>query len=163
MTKALPEGSARPAEDAVLRSAGGLGLALGGITTAVATAWGTPAVLGAAIGTVLTVAAFAAGPAVLRTSSRWSPPAAMSIGVGAFVGGLVVLWAAYLLLADATWLEPTSVGVAILASATGWLAGHVRAVGRLRVLAFGSPPDPLPGHDVAGHDGSGQSPGPTSH
>ena len=163
MTKALPEGAERRPEDVVLRGAGVPALALGAITTAVAAVWGSTAVVGAAVGAVLTLATMALSPLVLRTSSRWSPPAVMVVAVSVYGMSVVLLGVAFLLLRDAAWLSPPAVGAGIFATATGWMAGHVRAAGRLRILAYGSPPEPSEGHDVAGHDGSGQSPGRTSH
>ena len=163
MSSGRPDGSERRPEDVVLRGAGAPALALGAITTAVAAVWGSPAAIGAAVGAALTLATMALSPLILRTSSRWSPPAVMVVAVSVYGMSVVLLGVAFLLLRDATWLSQAGVGAGIFATATGWMAGHVRAAGRLRVLAYGSPPEASGSHDVAGHDGSGQSPGRSSH
>lgn len=163
MSSARQEGAGRRPEDVVLRGAGVPAAVLGAITTAVAAVWGSPAVVGAAVGAGLTLATMALSPLVMRTSSRWSPPAVMVVAVSVYAMSVVLLGVAFLLLRDATWLSPPAVGAGIFATATGWMAGHVRAAGRLRILAYGSPGPASGSHDVAGHDGSGQSPGPTSH
>lgn len=138
-------------------------LAAGALVVVAGAFWGWRSMVGAAIGALLTVGAFVVGPLVVRTSSRWSPPAVMVSAVLAYGTSVLVLGLAFLALARAGWLDQLFVGVAIFASSTAWLIGHVRTAGRLRVLAFGSSPDAGTTHDVAGHDGSGQSSGPTSH
>lgn len=138
-------------------------LAVGALVVAVGAFWGWRSMVGAAVGALLTVGAFVVGPLVVRTSSRWSPSAVMVSAVLAYGTSVLVLGLAFLALARAGWLDQTFVGIAIFASSTAWLIGHIRAAGRLRVLAFGSGADADGGHDVAGHGASGQSPGPTSH
>lgn len=150
-------------EDAVLRGAGLPAAVVAVVVVAVCAAWGGRAAAGAAVGAALTLATFALGPALLRTSSRWSPPAVMVVAVSAYATSVVLLGVAFLALRDAAWLSPVTVGVAIFVVSTAWMAGHVRAAGRLRVLAFGSPPGPSADRDVAGHGGTAASPGPTSH
>lgn len=138
-------------------------LAAGGLVVAAGAFWGWRAMVGATIGTLLTVGAFVVGPLVVRTSSRWSPPAVMVSAVLAYGTSVMVLGLAFLLLARAGWLDQTFVGVAIFVSSTAWLFGHIRVSGRLRLLAFGDLPEPAGDDDTAGHDVSGRSAGPTSH
>lgn len=138
-------------------------LAAGALVVVAGAFWGWRAMVGAAIGALLTVGAFVVGPLVVRTSSRWSPPAVMVAAVLAYGVSVLVLGLAFLVLARVDWLSQAAVGVAIFACSTAWLIGHIRAASRLRILAFGDLGDPPAGDDVAGHDGSPESPGPTSH
>lgn len=157
------EGPGRRPEDVLLRASAVPSVVVAAAVVAVSAAWGGRAVAGAAVGSVLALAVFASGPLLLRTSSRWSPPAQMAAVMGAYMASVLVLGLAYLLLAGVGWLSTTAVGVAIVVVALAWITAQTRATGRLRILAFGGPPDPSGGHDVAGHDGSTESPGRTSH
>jgi hypothetical protein len=87
----------------------------------------------------------------------------MAVAVGVYAASVVLLGVAFLVLSDAQWLSSPAVGAAIFACTPAWIAGHMRAAGRLRILAFGSPGTPPAGGDVAGHGASPESPGPTSH
>lgn len=163
MAGTLPDAPRRRPEDAVLRGGGLPALAAGAVVTAACVPFGTDAVAGAAVGVLLTVGTFALGPAVLRTSSRWSPPAVMVVAVSTYALSVVLLAVAFILLRGASWLSPPAVGAAIFACATAWMVGHIRAAGRLRVLAFGGSGEASGTDDVAGHGGSGRSPGRPSH
>jgi hypothetical protein len=163
MDDATVEASSDAAWAATIRGGAYPALAVGVLVAGVGAAWGWRAVLGGATGALLTVGAFVVGPLVVRTSARWSPPAVMLAAVLAYGVSVLVLGLAFLALARADWLSQVAVGVAIFACSTAWLIGHIRTASRLRILVFGDPGDPSATDDVAGHDGSPESPGPTSH
>jgi hypothetical protein len=91
----------------------------------------------------------------------------MLAAVMAYGVSVIVLGLAFVVLARVGWLSQTAVGVAIFGCSSAWLAGHVRTAGRLRVLAFGDlqtvAETAAAERDAAGHGGSAQPPGTTSH
>lgn len=163
MDEATAEASSDAAWAATIRGGAYPALAVGVLVAGIGTAWGWRAVLGGVLGAVLTVGAFVVGPLVVRTSARWSPPAVMLAAVLAYGVSVLVLGLAFLALARVDWLSQAAVGVAIFACSTAWLVGHIRTASRLRILAFGDAAGPAATDDVAGHGGSPESSGPSSH
>lgn len=95
------------------------------------------AILGAIVGTLLTVTAFAAGPLLLRWARDVAPFMLFALAMATYLTVVTALAIAYALLSDATWLNGAWVGGAVLAGAFAWLAGQVWATARLRVLTYG--------------------------
>jgi hypothetical protein len=117
-------------------------LAAGAFGAAVSAAWGVHAAVAFAVGALLAVAALAAGPLLLRASRDASPPAVTAIAMIGYAGVVLVLGAAFLALAPISWLSADHLAVALVTVTVAGLAGQIRAVTRLRVLAFGSVQDP---------------------
>lgn len=128
---------------ALLREGALFGGAAGLLVTVVSAFWGVPATVGAAVGAVLGVGAFAAGPLLLRTVAQWSPPAVMAAALGGYLVVVFVLGLAYALLEPVEALSHLHLGVCLVVVCVAETVGQMRAVGRLRVLAFGAPGDPL--------------------
>jgi ATP synthase protein I len=95
------------------------------------------AVVGALVGTLLTVTAFATGPLLLRWARNVEPFMLFALAVATYLTVVSALGIAYSLLSDASWLHGGWVGAAILAGALAWLAGQARATAKLRILTFG--------------------------
>jgi ATP synthase protein I len=95
------------------------------------------AVVGAIVGTLLTVMAFATGPLLLRWARNVEPFMLFALAVATYLTVVTALGVAYSLLSDASWLDGGWVGAAILAGALAWLAGQARATAKLRILTFG--------------------------
>lgn len=112
-------------------------LVVDGVVVLAAISAGRGAVVGALVGTLLTVAAFGVGPVLLRYARNVEPVLMFALAVGGYLAVVSVLAMAFALLSDATWLEGGWVGAAILGGAAAWLAGQVRATAKLRVLTFG--------------------------
>jgi hypothetical protein len=125
-------------------------LAAGAVGAAVSAAWGLHAAVAFAVGALLAVAALAAGPLLLRASRDASPPAVTAIAVIGYAGVVLVLGVAFLALAPIGWLSADHLAVALVTVTVAGLVGQIRAVTRLRVLAFGRPQDP----QVKGRAGS---------
>jgi hypothetical protein len=117
-------------------------LAAGAVGTAVSAAWGGHAVVAFGVGALLAVAALAAGPLLLRASRDASPPAVTAVAVLGYAGVVVLLGVAFLALAPITWLSADHLAAALVTVTVAGLVGQIRAVTRLRVLAFGTPQDP---------------------
>jgi ATP synthase protein I len=98
------------------------------------------AVVGAIVGTLLTVTAFAAGPLLLRWARDVAPFLLFALALAAYLAVVTVLGVVYALLSDALWLDGGWVGYAILAGALAWLAGQAWATSKLRILTFGDEP-----------------------
>lgn len=127
----------------VLMRAALLPIAVVGVIAVAVSAAVSPAhAAGAAVGSALAGIAFAAGPIILAVARNWAPPAVMALALGGYlllIGALAVI---YLVLLPAGWLEHAATGWTLFACAAASIAGQIRAVGRLRVLAFGSPVAP---------------------
>jgi ATP synthase protein I len=93
---------------------------------------------GTAVGAGLAIAAFVAGPLLLRASARWQPVMVMAVAMITYGVIVIALGAAYTLLNDATWLSQRHVGLGAGVCTVVWLAAQLRAASRLRVLAFGT-------------------------
>lgn len=118
---------------------------------------GAGGVAGAVLGAVLAAAALAVGPLIMRPSRRWSPPAVMAVALLSFAVTVVVLGVAGWWLAQIEWLSRGHVAAALIACCLAWIGGELRAAGRLRVLAFGSPVPAPSGTSPQHADGAGQS------
>ncbi len=95
------------------------------------------AVVGAVVGTMLTVTAFAAGPLLLRWARNVAPAMLFALAVAAYLTVVSALGVAYALLSDASWLDGAWVGYAIVAGGLAWLAGQTWATSKLRILTYG--------------------------
>jgi hypothetical protein len=128
---------ARAAAGVLLR--GGLvpALAVDAVVILAAIPSASEAIAGAAVGTLLTVTAFAAGPLLLRFARNVDPAMLFALAVTAYFTVVGALGLAYALFSNASWLAGEWVGIAILAGALAWLAGQVRATAKLRILTFG--------------------------
>lgn len=147
---------------ALLRAGTWAGAAAGAVGTAVSAIWGASAAAGFAIGAVLAVAALAVGPLLLRASRNASPPAVTAVAVMGYAGVVVVLGVAFLALAPVAWLSADHLAAALVVVTVAGLAGQIRGVTRLRVLAFGTPPEPQVAADPGPSTGDGaQSSRPT--
>jgi hypothetical protein len=127
---------------ALLRGGAIAGLAAGALGTAVSAAWGMRAAVAFAVGALLAVAALAAGPLLLRASRNASPPAVTAFAVIGYTGVVLVLGGAFLALAPIRWLSADHLASALVTVTVAGLAGQIRAVTRLRVLAFGTRQEP---------------------
>ena len=112
-------------------------LVVDGVVVLAAITAGGDAVVGALVGTLLTVAAFGVGPVLLRYARNVEPVLMFALAVGGYLAVVSVLAVAFALLNDVAWLSGGWVGAAILAGAASWLAGQARATAKLRVLTFG--------------------------
>ncbi|MFN8080612.1 MAG: hypothetical protein U0Q19_13725 [Kineosporiaceae bacterium] len=122
-----------------------------GLAATVIAAFVSPAhAVGAAVGTVLAAVAFAAGPLILAMARNWAPPAVMAAALGGYLTLIGVLAVIYLVLLPADWMAHVATGWTLLACASASIAGQIRAMSRLRVLAFGSPVPPS-GDTTTGH------------
>lgn len=141
MSGSAPPSASGPREPGgtLLRSALPPTLGAGVLAVLVGALSGAEAAIGAAVGAALATAALAAGPLLLRASARWQPVMVMAVALVAYGVVVVALGAAYLALDGAGWLSHPHVGLGAAACTVVWLAAHIRASGRLRVLAFGSP------------------------
>jgi hypothetical protein len=152
----------RPA--AVLLRGGAVPAGLAGALVAGYSALVSPSAAGSAlIGAVLAGAALSVGPLLLAATRQLSPPAVMAVAVGGYAITIGVLATAYLMLAGVSWLSGDHVGYAIAAVTAAWLAGQIRAVRRLRVLAFGSGSQGDARAFDAGQNGSPASPRDAPH
>jgi hypothetical protein len=142
---------------ALLRGGTVPALAAGVVGTAVSAVWGAHAAAAFAIGALLAVAALAAGPLLLRASRDASPPAVTTVAVLGYAGVVVLLGVAFLALAPITWLSADHLAAALVAVTVAGLGGQIRAVTRLRVLAFGNPQDPQVAADPGPAGGDARS------
>ena len=97
---------------------------------------------GALVGAVLAAVSFAAGPLILAMAGNWAPPAVMAAAFGGYLTLVGVLAVIYLLLLPAEWMAHAATGWTLLAGASASIAGQIRAMSRMRILAFGSPVAP---------------------
>jgi len=132
------DGSTASSAAAMLRATVLFTGSAGVVLTAVCAGWGGAAAAGAAIGSLIALAALSIGPMIMRTGSQASPPAVMALAMGGYLTLVVVLGGAFLVLGSVPWAAPGFVGVALAVATTAGLAGQVRAATRVRVLAFGS-------------------------
>lgn len=156
---ALPESAptARPARALLRAGAAGACLA-GGLVSLACLLVSARAGASALVGTLLAGAALSVGPLLLAASRTMSPPAVMAVAMAGYLATVIVLAAVYVPLGSVTWLSGDQVGLGILAAATGSLAGQMRAVARLRVLAFGNGTQRDAQAPDAGQNGSPASP-----
>jgi hypothetical protein len=148
---------------AVLRAGSLYGAIAGAAGVVVSAFWGPAAAASFALGAALSVAALAVGPLLLRASEKASPPAVTAAAVGGYAGVVLVLGGAFLALAPVSSLSSEHLAAALVAVTVAGLAGQIRAVTRLRVLAFGEPPDPqVTGSPAARSDDAAQSSRPTT-
>jgi hypothetical protein len=125
-------------------------LAAGAVGTAVSAAWGGHAAVAFAVGALLAAAALGAGPLLLRASRNASPPAVTAVAVLGYAGVVVALGVAFLALGPITWLSSDHLAAALVTVTVAGLGGQIRAVTRLRVLAFGTPQEPQVAADSGG-------------
>ena len=143
---ASPSGQTPDAALAMLRGGAVPATVVIAAVTLVSACWGASEALGAIVGGLVVVAAMSVGPVLLRTARDWSPPAVMAVAVIGYGGAVIVLGVAFLILSSLSWLSPGPLGAALVAGTVGWIVGQVRAVARLRILAFG---------DASGRPGAG--------
>jgi hypothetical protein len=136
-TVASTGGAAR----SLLRGGSLVALLVGALGTAVSGFWGMGAATAFGVGTVLAVAALAAGPLLLRASRDAPPPAVTAIAMLGYAGVVVLLGVAFLVLGPIAWLSAEHLAAALVTVTVAGIAGQIRAVTRLRVLAFGSAQD----------------------
>jgi hypothetical protein len=72
-----------------------------------------------------------------------------------YAGVVVLLGVAFLALAPIAWLSSDHLAAALVTVTVAGLAGQIRAVTRLRVLAFGSPGDAQGTTNADGRNGDG--------
>jgi hypothetical protein len=138
MPKPEPDGGTAASGVALLRGTLQFAGSAGVLLVAGCSVRGAPAAAGAAVGSVLALAALSVGPAIMRTGAQASPPAVMARALGGYLGLVLLLGGAYLALGSAGWLSPGFVGLGLVVATVAGIAGQLRAVTRLRVLAFGS-------------------------
>lgn len=97
------------------------------------------AAAGALLGALLAAVACSIPAAVLLLAGKWSPPAVMGLAMGAYLVLVVIFGFIYLGLARADWLSRPHLGWTLMVASAVTIAWQVRAAGRLRVLAYGSP------------------------
>lgn len=139
----VPEATSIGAAGTALLRGGSLPAAVvGAVGVAVCAFWGAPAAVGFGLGAVLSLGALAVGPLLLRASRNASPPAVTAIATGGYAGVVVALGVAFAALAPIGWLSADHLAAALVTVTVAGLAGQIRAVTRLRVLAFGFVQDP---------------------
>ncbi|MDQ1289904.1 MAG: hypothetical protein QG622_3470 [Actinomycetota bacterium] len=145
----------RPARELLL--AGALpGTVAGAVVVAVSAVWSGEAVISALAGVVLASVALSAGPALLVMLRSASPTLVTPLALAVYGTVVWLMAVAFSRLVTLPWLSGGHVAAAISAVAVAWLAGMIRAVPRLRILAFGSGPN---GAQGPGSSGQGGSPG----
>lgn len=147
----------RPAVALLRAGAAGAGLA-GGLVVAACLVVSVRAGASALVGAGLAAAALSVGPLLLAASRSMSPPAVMAVALAGYLVTVIVLAVVYVVLGAAPWLSGDHIGLGILGAAAGSLAGQMRAVARLRVLAFGNGTEGDAGASAAGRNGSPASP-----
>ena len=152
----------RPAR--VLMRAGALpALAGGGLVAAGALVVSGGAAGSALLGTLLALLALSAGPALLAVLRSVPAPAAMPLALIAYSAVVVLLGLLYVLLGDQSWLSGRFAGAGLAVATTAWLAGQIRAVPRLRILAYGAGTVSDDDADEPAAGGSPQSPSAGPH
>jgi ATP synthase protein I len=103
---------------------------------------GGKAALGAALGFVIALAFFALGLVVMRKlGSAADPLRFLASALAVFMGQMIFLLVVIIALQDATWLDGTAFGIAVLAVALVWQVFQVIAFVRSRRLVFDAPDD----------------------
>lgn len=148
----LPGGGTRSVTTAIWRAGAVPGAVVGVVVTAAGLVRGGPGVLGAVVGSLLALAALSVPVLVVRATATASPPAVMGAALGGYGVCVLALAGAWTGLVGRSWLSGTFLAAALFAVTTAWMAGQVRGLLRLRVLAFGAPvDDPGTRDDVPGH------------
>ncbi len=142
MTESLPVAREVSAAAVLLRAALLPTALVGVVAVAVSALQSPPAMAGAAIGALLAALACSIPAGVMLLAGKWSPPAVMGLAMAAYLVLVVLFGVIYLALSSASWLSLPHLGWTLMAASAVAIAWQVRAVGRIRVLAFGSaPPD----------------------
>jgi hypothetical protein len=115
---------------------------VGGVLMLVSLTGGWTGVLGALVGTLLAIVALSVPVLVVKATSSASPPAVMAVALAGYMGCVLLLALAWIALAEREWLSAEHLGATLFATTAAWMAGQVRGLRRLRVLAFGSPTTP---------------------
>ncbi|GAA2159307.1 hypothetical protein [Pedococcus bigeumensis] len=103
---------------------------------------GGKAALGAALGFVIALTFFALGLVVMRKlGSAADPLRFLASALAVFMGQMIFLLVVIIALQDATWLDGTAFGIAVLAVALVWQVFQVIAFVRSRRLVFDAPDD----------------------
>jgi hypothetical protein len=133
-------GSGPTASPALAMLVGGVvpGVAVGLAVTAVGAFSGLAEAKSALVGAALAGAALAVGPLVMLLVKNWPPPAVMLAAMVAYGAAILGVAMAYAALMPQPWLRGGYAAAGFLATLIAWVAGHVRAVSRLRMLAFGT-------------------------
>jgi hypothetical protein len=143
----------------VLLRAGAAPAVIAGGAVAVAALTASGGAAGSAlVGTLLALLALSAGPALLSVLRSVPAAAAMPLALIVYGAVVVVLGMLYAVLADQAWLSGRSAGAALAAATVGWLVGEIRAVPRLRILAYGAGTRSDGAADGPGPVGSPESP-----
>jgi hypothetical protein len=90
--------------------------------------WGTAGAASAAYGLVVVVANFMLAAWVLATAARIGETVLMAAALFGFLVRLALVSAAVLLVADASWVEPTALGLTLVVTHLGLLAWELRYV-----------------------------------
>ncbi|MDQ1294142.1 MAG: hypothetical protein QG608_2025 [Actinomycetota bacterium] len=136
--------------EALLRGGTTFLVGIGVVVVAFSALHGAGAAAGAVVGTVLAGLSMAVGPWTLHVVRGASPPTVMAAALGSYGALVLVLGVLWIVLSEAPWLSMVSLGSALGVGVVAWTAGQVRATTRLRLLCFGSDPDPVP--RVPDHD-----------
>jgi hypothetical protein len=131
------------------------GVAVGLAVAGVGAISGLPEAQSALAGAALAAAALAVGPVALLLVKNWPPPAVMLAAMVAYAGAILGVGVAYAGLTTQPWLRGGYAASGFLATLIAWLLGHVRAVSRLRMLAFGTDSE----GDQASHQGANRQDG----
>ena len=151
---------------AVLVGAAVPAMGVGLIFAAVAALAGRDAVASALLGSGLATGALAVGPAIMAMARNWPPPAVMLAAMVGYGVTIVAVAGVYVTVAPQEWVRGGYAGGGVLVSLIAWSVGHLRAVARLRFLAFGAGTqgDHDPRHDHGPADaGSPASPPQAPH
>ena len=116
-------------------------LAVGPVAVVVAAVvGGGKAALGAGLGFTIAIIFFALGLLVMRRLGGASDPLRfLASALAVFMGQMIFLLLVIIALQDASWLDGTAFGVAVLAVALVWQVFQVIAFVRSRRLAFDAP------------------------
>jgi len=125
------EGSPNPA-GALLRGAAWPMLTGVVVLTLAAVVVSLSAAASVLVGGVMAVLALVAAPALHQLCRSLDPNLVLGIVVFAYCVVVVLLWVAYSLVVDASWLSGGWAGSGVLVAGIGWVSGHMRAALKLR-------------------------------
>jgi ATP synthase protein I len=118
---------------------------------------------GSAVGSGLVLLGFSVGPLLMKLLRTASPPAVMAGAVAGYMIIILVLGLALAVLGDVAWLSGWAVGVTLIGCSAAWTLGQLRAVARLRVLAYGNQDPGTAGQGAPTGNGSPASPRKSAH
>ena len=127
--------SARSVDALVLKTAGGITLAVG-VLCAIGS-WlvgGNKGLIGAVMGTVVVLLFFSIGQGILGWVLRNNPQMALMVALGVYLVKIGALFVLIVLLQDATFFNPKAFAITIVACTLAWTTAEIWVFGRTKVL-----------------------------